>query len=232
VELRLNGERSITIYARQVHCKEDEINTFKKFVGDCIKSEEDGGFGLFESDSICFWSRSMLFRMKHLDAVRKKKQMAGRLGGTATASAKHLLNACSSTRQAIKVKESKVNKGKKEYAPTVHMTPVEYQKLVDLIDEGNAKRCITKLSDYKGASGKRYKDDYRAIRNWVVKQVTGKDPSEWETVKPKEKYTCPECNLDITDQILNTTDRCCHGCGANLTGVQSSTANKMSGEEK
>ena len=85
-----------------------------------------------------------------------------------------------------KEKEKEKEK-KKEYAPTVHMTPTEYDKLVELIGRDNTRRCIDKISHYKGALGKTYKDDYKAILNWTVKEVTGKDQTDWEADKERKQ---------------------------------------------
>ena len=57
---------------------------------------------------------------------------------------------------------------KEEYAELVHMTEEQYQKLVAEYGDKAAKRMIEILDGYKGAKGKTYKDDYRAIKNWVV----------------------------------------------------------------
>lgn len=57
---------------------------------------------------------------------------------------------------------------KQQYAEYVRMTEQEYAKLVNSYGEDGAKELITILDDYKGASGKRYKSDYRAILNWCV----------------------------------------------------------------
>ena len=54
------------------------------------------------------------------------------------------------------------------YAEYVSMTNAEYQALVTKIGEQAAKRCIEILDNYKGAKGKTYKSDYRAILNWVI----------------------------------------------------------------
>jgi hypothetical protein len=48
------------------------------------------------------------------------------------------------------------------------MTEVEYGKLVAEYGDDGTKRLIEILDNYKGASGKTYKSDYRAILNWVV----------------------------------------------------------------
>lgn len=58
------------------------------------------------------------------------------------------------------------------YAEFVKMKESEYNKLVDQYGESQVKRMIEILDNYKGANGKKYKSDYRAILNWVVDKVT------------------------------------------------------------
>lgn len=60
---------------------------------------------------------------------------------------------------------------KKKYAEFVSMTEEEYQRLVSEHGETAVKRMIEILDNYKGANGKKYKSDYRAILHWVVKRV-------------------------------------------------------------
>lgn len=60
---------------------------------------------------------------------------------------------------------------KKHYAEYVMLTEQEYQKLVEAHGEAMVQRMIEILDNYKGAKGKRYKDDYRAILNWVVQRA-------------------------------------------------------------
>lgn len=63
----------------------------------------------------------------------------------------------------------KAAKAKKyKYAEFVTLTRDEYAKLCAEYSEDGAKRLIEILDNYKGAKGKRYKSDYRAILNWVV----------------------------------------------------------------
>lgn len=65
--------------------------------------------------------------------------------------------------------EAKAEKAKKyKYAEFVSLTRGEYAKLCVLYSDEGAKRMIEILDNYKGANGKRYKSDYRAILNWVV----------------------------------------------------------------
>jgi hypothetical protein len=56
-----------------------------------------------------------------------------------------------------------------KYAEFVSMTNDEYTSLVaKLGNEEDARRCIEILDNYKGATGKKYRSDYRAILNWVT----------------------------------------------------------------
>ncbi len=67
-------------------------------------------------------------------------------------------------------------KPKKKYADFVSMKESEYQTLVDKHGEPFTNKCVEVLDNYKGATGKKYKDDYRAILNWVVDKVTREHP--------------------------------------------------------
>lgn len=58
-----------------------------------------------------------------------------------------------------------------KYAEFVSMTEEEYQKLLKKYGEPMVKRMVEVLDNYKGSKGKTYKDDYRAILNWVVGRV-------------------------------------------------------------
>ena len=72
------------------------------------------------------------------------------------------------------------------------MTNAEYEKLCSTYGKDFADQCITTLDNYKGANGKKYKDDYRAILNWVVARVKtelSKKPESgnvfWDIAKEK-----------------------------------------------
>jgi molybdate-binding protein len=75
----------------------------------------------------------------------------------------------------IDINKKKV-KVKKKYSEFVSLTEEQYQKLIEKYGETNTKKFIEKLDNYKGATGKKYKDDYRAILNWVVEEVSKKEP--------------------------------------------------------
>ncbi len=69
---------------------------------------------------------------------------------------------------AKKEAEEKTRSRSAKLAEFVTMTEDEHQKLIEEYGEVAAKEMILMLDDYKGASGKKYKSDYRAIRSWVV----------------------------------------------------------------
>jgi hypothetical protein len=75
-----------------------------------------------------------------------------------------------------RVEDSRVNNNppiippKKSYAEYVTMTNDEYERLLATYGKEMTDGMIEILDNYKGANGKRYKSDYRAILNWVVKR--------------------------------------------------------------
>lgn len=98
------------------------------------------------------------------------------------------------TNQAVNVNENvnvnvndndNVNgKDKKiHFADYVTMTNAEYEKLVSTYSKEFADQCITVLDNYKGANGRKYKSDYRAILSWVIEKVKQEQAKE-----PKKQY--------------------------------------------
>jgi transposase len=59
------------------------------------------------------------------------------------------------------------------YAEFVKMKESEFNKLVEEHGEPLTLKMIQVLDNYKGANGKKYKSDYRAILNWVADKVKG-----------------------------------------------------------
>ena len=57
------------------------------------------------------------------------------------------------------------------FAEFVAMTNDEHEKLIIAYGKEFTDQCITALDNYKGANGKKYKSDYRAILNWVIDKV-------------------------------------------------------------
>lgn len=67
------------------------------------------------------------------------------------------------------IKNVKNDKERKNiYAENVKMKESEYKKLLDEYGQEVLDWMVEKLDNYKGAKGKRYKSDYRAILSWVV----------------------------------------------------------------
>lgn len=133
--------------------------------------------GLFVSDGDKFWSESLRRRKKAFYELRKKRSEAGKKGmearwgtpETPTPDNGVITKNNKGKESKGKGKESTKDKTPKlDYAEYVKMTEEEHQKLIDSYGEKAAKRMIEILDNYKGAKGKTYKDDYRAILNWVV----------------------------------------------------------------
>jgi hypothetical protein len=78
--------------------------------------------------------------------------------------------------QSVAINKTKLNKTKQEikkiiYSDFVTMTQEEHDRLVAEFGEPLTRRMIEVLNNYKGATGKKYKSDYLAIRNWVIDRV-------------------------------------------------------------
>jgi hypothetical protein len=92
-----------------------------------------------------------------------------------------------STQSKVKESKGKKSKGKKSkdlmpsppkitYAENVKMTEVQYQKLLEELDEPGTKWVIDKLSAYKTGNGKKYESDYHVMRNWVIGEYRKRYP--------------------------------------------------------
>jgi len=58
----------------------------------------------------------------------------------------------------------------------IQLSKDEHKKLVDLMGENNLNILIGEMDDYLGASGKKYKSHYHALRQWARRKVKeGKD---------------------------------------------------------
>ena len=83
---------------------------------------------------------------------------------------KNRLDKSSIEKNKVNVPVKNENK-EKHFAEFVTMTNDEYEKLCVTYGNEFADQCITFLDNYKGANGRKYKSDYRAILNWVVGAV-------------------------------------------------------------
>ena len=68
----------------------------------------------------------------------------------------------------VESKKEKEKERKIKFAEFVSITEEEHQSLIAKVGSVGAKRCIEILDNYKGANGKTYKSDYRAILSWVI----------------------------------------------------------------
>ena len=92
-----------------------------------------------------------------------------------------------------RAREEKKQPKKIKFADFVSLTNAEYEALVAKLGVDGAKRCIEILDNYKGAKGKKYKSDYRAILNWVVERY------EEEKLKKQHNHrghTIPQKNFE------------------------------------
>ena len=79
------------------------------------------------------------------------------------------INADSNITARARKENSEKAANKIAYADDVLLTETEYSTLIaKLGSKQAADECIEILSNYKGATGKKYKSDYKAILNWVV----------------------------------------------------------------
>lgn len=182
-KLDMRSKYAFHAFASQMQCDQDKAQCF---IQDCVSE-----FELFASDGESFWSESLMRRMKEREGksekARKSAEARWKKGAEKPAPDKDSStdanrtecdgNANASKNDALKerkVKEIKLKEIKdikNIYAENVSLTSIEYQKLIDEHGEGKTKRMIQILDNYKGANGKKYKSDYRAILNWVVDRV-------------------------------------------------------------
>ena len=74
----------------------------------------------------------------------------------------------------VNKEKTKKESAKTQYAEFVFMKEEEYDKLVSQYGADFTKKCVEILDNYKGSSGKKYKDDYRAILSWVIDRAKEK----------------------------------------------------------
>jgi hypothetical protein len=137
-------------------------------------------YGLFEVDEENFFSLSLMSRMGKMNEIKQKRSNAGKMSARkrillneVSTSVEQVLNKSSTSVEQVKekkVKEIKVKEKKNTYSDFVTLTTTEHERLVKEFGQSATDRMIEILDNYKGANGKKYADDNRAIRNWVVKR--------------------------------------------------------------
>jgi len=119
--------------------------------------------------------------LKHWESICKVRSESGKMGGRPTKKAKKANALFEKQKKQTKAKKAdndndnvndtdndNVKEEKKKYADYVSMTEKQYTELCTKYSEHNTKILIEILNNYKGSSGKKYKEDYLAILNWVV----------------------------------------------------------------
>lgn len=85
------------------------------------------------------------------------------------------------------------NELKVQWAENVSMTNAQHEKLLAAHGPADTARLIEILDNYKGSTGKRYKDDYRAILSWCV------DRLRKDKVQPGSAQRPPNFNAPVPD---------------------------------
>lgn len=105
-------------------------------------------------------------RMIRDSEISEKRAEAGRRGSSITN--KRFAATNDAANETAKPSAKPKSDVKHKYTDTVKMTDTEYGKLVAEYGEDGANRLVELLDNYKAASGRAYRSDYRAILNWVV----------------------------------------------------------------
>ena len=132
--------------------------------------EKDGCFYIHDwGEWQSFWYTYL--EKKEKDRIRKKAEREKKKESAEPQPAPITLFDEQEKPPAPKKPKKKKEDQKIKYAEFVHMTQREYDTLVDQYGEQFVAECIKKLDNYKGANGKTYKSDYRAMHSWVIEEV-------------------------------------------------------------
>jgi len=105
--------------------------------------------------------------------LREERKKAGHKGGQASVKQKASKRQAKSSSSSSTSSSLRKNIKKEKYGEYTTLTIVEHKKLVDKYGQSSTEKMIDTLDNYKGAHGKFYKSDYRAILSWVVEKVLG-----------------------------------------------------------
>lgn len=145
-------------------------------------------FDLFVFNDDLFGSLSVQRRIEERDKKSQKaRESAFRKWEIVRTQSERNANASKS--DAIKERKGKERKEiNTNYNDFVSMTEKEYQTLVTEITEARTKKAIEILGNYKGSTGKTYKSDYLAIKNWVIKRLVEDESKLGLKQEPKDIY--------------------------------------------
>jgi hypothetical protein len=148
----------------------DRISFELRCSNDLVKQVVEG-FDLFNFEGDNFTSKSVQKRLKEREEKSQKarnsveKRWKTNEGDTTVLQTN---NECNTIKEK-KRKEKEINKRK--FGDSVFLSKDEYDKLVLAHGVIKTQKFINVLDNYKCSSGKKYKDDYRAILSWVVDKV-------------------------------------------------------------
>jgi hypothetical protein len=144
-------------------------------------------------------------RMINDNSLSIKRAKAGKKGGKFAqaklkASVKAKDKANTEYEYEIEIEDENIikneNKSKKNKSPKIQilefvsMTEEENSKLVKAYGQLFTNQCIEVLNNYKGSSGKNYKNDYLAILNWVVAKVKKENNGKQNGLPQKTLESC------------------------------------------
>lgn len=154
-----------------------------------------------------FIYNQMLVDQKKYQETCEKRSVSGKQGGApkgnqnARKTTKNKQNKLNDNENDNELKENKT-KEKIHFAEFVSMTNEEYAKLVKAHGKELTDQCIEILDNYKGATGKKYKDDYRAILSWVLEKAKqksfssqGKKASEADEIAKLQEQAAREWGM-------------------------------------
>jgi hypothetical protein len=71
----------------------------------------------------------------------------------------------------------------------VRLTDKDYNKLIEAYGEDKILLYIKKVDEYVEQTGKKYKNHYLTIKNWISKDKDNKQPSKTVTYRKENKAT-------------------------------------------
>jgi hypothetical protein len=211
-ELMLDISDAETKKVMMKKCDVDEM-MFDTMLQSCIKhglfdASLFNEFGIISSDGIIKRAEIVISKRQKMRERYTKQGVEVSAAETKQKLSRNSAETMSETRQS-KEKESKEKKSKvfkNLYGEFVELLPSEYDSLVQKYGPEFTQTCIDTLDNYKGATGTKYKSDYRAILNWVVERVSEKATRSTPKHKPSDKPSFQKPKMAVSTSEHVTTD--------------------------
>jgi len=168
--LPIKGKYIINALALKMYADAERLH---QFIDDCVKE-----FDLFKTDDSFIWSESLIKRMQGFDIKREKARLSALKRWHKNEPEQCERNANVPKTDALRVKESKVNKSKVKESilkqkfgefNNVLLTSGEIDKLNKKFGAEEALRQIEELSQGIKSKGYKYKSHYATILTWARK---------------------------------------------------------------